>query len=69
MRHKIRKADIRRKRRRKVISDFLRRVMPYRKMTSSTEPEPELGRKELIIPNIEEKTPPPPPSIERDGDP
>jgi len=61
MRHKIREADIRRKTRTKAISDFLRHVMPDIELpVSSTEPEPDLSRKQLIVPKVEAKTPPPP---------
>ena len=39
MLHKFREADIRRKTRTKSISDFLRRIMPDRVLTSSSEAE------------------------------
>jgi len=68
MRHKIREADIKRKKRTKAISDFLRRGMPDWALPSS----PEVSIKQLIGHKIQAKTPkarPPPPTFDRDGDP
>ena len=61
MSHKIREADIRRKKRTKAISDFLRRVIPNRappnfnrELPSSSSHKPELSETQL---KVEAKTP------------
>jgi len=53
---------MRRKTRTNAISDFLGQVMPDMELSaSSTEPESELA-KQSIVPKVEAKTPPPPPT-------
>jgi len=54
--YKMREADIRRKTRTKATSNFLRRVMPDRELSTPNEPG---VPKELIVPKVEVKTPAP----------